>query len=224
MLLDTYQRLALRTEPPVTPEMKHRLAFAEDITHRFLQNVAQRASDRWQLNDEKRFIFYGKPLSTEENSQRMETPFGGYYPNEKNIGGEWPNDENTPFDLAYIRSLHALYGLLGELMDELLPRLNSGYDAKEFTDADRINIGEELGDMLWDISLMADAFSLNLADIAQANIRKLQQRYPGKFTETDAVERDLDSEQSILATTLQRPDIPAATEPVIPSLLDDSDD
>src|ERR687887_2904466 len=40
---------------------------------------------------------------------------------------------------------------------------------------------EELGDVLWCAAVTADALGLSLADVAQANLRKLEQRHPGGF-------------------------------------------
>jgi NTP pyrophosphatase (non-canonical NTP hydrolase) len=40
---------------------------------------------------------------------------------------------------------------------------------------------EELGDVLWNIALAADAIGVSMADIAEANIDKNRERYPDGF-------------------------------------------
>ena len=42
-----------------------------------------------------------------------------------------------------------------------------------------VKIAEELGDVLWYVNLIAVASGNHLAEIAQRNIDKLLQRYPG---------------------------------------------
>ena len=45
---------------------------------------------------------------------------------------------------------------------------------------------EELGDVLWCLAITADSLGLSLGEIAAANVRKLERRYPGGFTSDDA--------------------------------------
>jgi len=48
-------------------------------------------------------------------------------------------------------------------------------------DVERDRFVEELGDVLWCAAVTADALGLSLADVARANLRKLQQRHPHGF-------------------------------------------
>lgn len=48
---------------------------------------------------------------------------------------------------------------------------------------DRAKVAEELGDLLWYASWLADLHSLTLAGIAEGNIAKLKRRYPEGFSE-----------------------------------------
>jgi NTP pyrophosphatase (non-canonical NTP hydrolase) len=57
---------------------------------------------------------------------------------------------------------------------------------------DQTNIKEELGDLLWYIAELCNALNLNLADVMDCNIAKLQKRYPEKFTEQLAAEENRD--------------------------------
>lgn len=63
---------------------------------------------------------------------------------------------------------------------------------------DLANIEEEIGDMLWYAALLCNALDVNMEDIMKKNINKLRVRYPDKFTEQAANNRDLDSERKVL--------------------------
>ena len=94
-----------------------------------------------------------------------------------------------------IRLLHAAMGLeteVGEFMD---PLKKFFYYGKEL---DKVNLAEEVGDMMWYIAIACDTLNVDLGKIMETNIKKLQARYPSKFTEEDAVERDLKTERKIL--------------------------
>jgi NTP pyrophosphatase (non-canonical NTP hydrolase) len=96
--------------------------------------------------------------------------------------------------------LHAGMGLCtetGEFMDMLKKHIFYG---KEL---DRINLAEELGDDLWYVALAINRLKdklqqLTLDSVLLTNIEKLQKRYPDKFTEDAAINRDTDAERIIL--------------------------
>ncbi len=87
-------------------------------------------------------------------------------------------------------------------------------ESGEFTDAikkyvfygkpiDPVNLVEELGDLLWYINqaihgLRQMGINTSWDRIMEANIAKLQERYGGKFGETQAENRDLESERRAL--------------------------
>jgi NTP pyrophosphatase (non-canonical NTP hydrolase) len=89
-----------------------------------------------------------------------------------------------------MRLEHALMGIVteaGELMDQLKKHIVYG---KEL---DLVNLAEECGDVFWYLAELESS-------IKKTNIAKLKARYPEKFTETDAVVRDLGIERDILDT------------------------
>ena len=101
-------------------------------------------------------------------------------------------------DPKKIAQLHALLGLateVGELLDAYLTE-----DHNDLTfDVDQTNVSEEAGDQLWYLALLAQGIDVPLSEIARANIRKLDQRYPGRLFETDrAINRDVESERAAL--------------------------
>lgn len=63
---------------------------------------------------------------------------------------------------------------------------------------DRTNVIEEMGDLLWYMALLADSVGTSLEECMIRNIAKLRARYPEKFTEKKAQERNLDAERTEL--------------------------
>lgn len=100
--------------------------------------------------------------------------------------------EITPIAM---RRLHAIIGLcteVGELQDHF--KQGIWYN----NDKGIENLKEELGDILWYIALFCDTFKWSLEEIMVANIEKLKIRYPEKFTEEKALNRDLEAEKETL--------------------------
>jgi NTP pyrophosphatase (non-canonical NTP hydrolase) len=63
---------------------------------------------------------------------------------------------------------------------------------------DIVSLSEEIGDVMWYIALLCDELDLDFESILKANIEKLKTRNPTKFTERDAITRDLSKERQIL--------------------------
>ena len=63
---------------------------------------------------------------------------------------------------------------------------------------DKVNLKEELGDQLWYIAMALRALDTTFEAVMERNIEKLKARYPDKFTEELAENRDLDKEREIL--------------------------
>jgi len=104
-----------------------------------------------------------------------------------------------------MRLEHALKGIVteaGELMDQLKKHIVYG---KEL---DLVNLAEECGDVFWYLALcvtcLAELMDRDPAElensIKETNIAKLKARYPEKFTESNAVIRNLEIERDILDT------------------------
>jgi len=91
--------------------------------------------------------------------------------------------------------LHGAIGICtegGELLDALKKHI---YYGKEL---DKVNIIEEIGDVLWYIALICNALGISLEEVMQKNIEKLQIRYPEHFSEENALFRNLEKERNIL--------------------------
>lgn len=94
-----------------------------------------------------------------------------------------------------LRLLHAGMGLATEaakFVDALKKYVFYG------TEPDTTNLIEEMGDLFWYLAIAADALGVSFETIQQRNIAKFAKRYPDKFTEADAVHRDLPSEREML--------------------------
>lgn len=63
---------------------------------------------------------------------------------------------------------------------------------------DVVNLREELGDQLWYIAMALRALDTTFEEVMERNIAKLKARYPDKFTEELAENRDLKKEREIL--------------------------
>ncbi len=99
------------------------------------------------------------------------------------------------FNERNIRLLHGAMGMCtesAELLDALKKHI---YYGKEL---DITNIFEEIGDELWYIALICNELGFKIEDIMETNIKKLAARYPEKFSEEKAINRNLDVERKIL--------------------------
>ena len=95
------------------------------------------------------------------------------------------------------------------LADELHMVMGVSTEANELLDAykkhfaygkelDVVNVGEEIADIMWYISNLSRMLNIDFDDILQKNIDKLKARYPEKFTQENAINRNLDAERDIL--------------------------
>lgn len=91
--------------------------------------------------------------------------------------------------------LHATMGIsteAGELLDVMKKYLAYGRII------DRVNIAEEIGDVLWYVAIILRELEMSFEDAMQMNINKLEKRFPEKFTEENATQRDLLTERAQL--------------------------
>jgi NTP pyrophosphatase (non-canonical NTP hydrolase) len=98
-----------------------------------------------------------------------------------------------------LRLLHSGLGLAteaGEFLDVIKKYI---YYGKAI---DRVNLVGEIGDVLWYCAIALDELGVSFEQCMQANYRKLKARYPNKFNNEDAIERNIEEENSILAEAL----------------------
>ena len=80
---------------------------------------------------------------------------------------------------------HALYGLASEV-GEVLGLHQKTYQGHTLDDT---ALRLEIGDCLWFIAELCDVYGWDMGEIAAANITKLRNRYPVKFTAEQSVNR-----------------------------------
>lgn len=98
--------------------------------------------------------------------------------------------------------IHAALGIATEAGEFLDPIKKSMFYGKP---VDLVNMDEEIGDILWYIAIYCNARNIRMSDVMDTNIRKLSLRYPEKFTEKAAMERDLFGEREVLEKDWRKP-------------------
>lgn len=94
--------------------------------------------------------------------------------------------------------IHAVIGIFTEA-GELLEALRNAYNGNS---VDAVNIREEVGDLFWYIAILAHECHFDFEEAMRVNIAKLRARYPERFTEHDANNRDLAFERDVLEQSL----------------------
>lgn len=108
---------------------------------------------------------------------------------------KWTENTCAKLDNTVLDTCHMLMGMtteVGELTDCFKKQL--AYDK----DVDWVNVSEEIGDLMYYISSFCRMNNLDLEKILETNVAKLETRYPNKFTEYHAKNRDLEKERTIL--------------------------
>ncbi len=96
--------------------------------------------------------------------------------------------------------MQLLNGLVG-LVDEVGELASATKKHIEYNQPfDVTNVKEEIGDCFWRLAQICDAVGLSFEQCMQANIDKLQKRYPEKFSDEQAAEenRDRAAERQVL--------------------------
>lgn len=103
-----------------------------------------------------------------------------------------------------IRLLHATYGVHTEA-GEMAEALAAAWEAGE--QPDRVNMSEEVGDVMWYLAVAADELKVPFSVLFQQNITKLNDKKNGRyrkggFNVDEAINRDLKSERANLAMSI----------------------
>lgn len=102
---------------------------------------------------------------------------------------------NADLGSVLMNELHMVLGMqteVAEIADVYKKHVAYGRDL------DLINIKEEIGDLMFYVVNMCNIHNWDLRDIMQTNIEKLKARYPEKYTNENAINRNLDVEREIL--------------------------
>lgn len=123
------------------------------------------------LDNQKRRLFYGKGDALE----------GGIV-------------DGFSIDALNGNIVHAIYGLCteaGEISEAFLKAAATG----EF---DEVNLKEEAGDLLWYLAMLFRELDTDFESVATTNLDKLKARFPEKFTQEKAYDRDIVIEREVL--------------------------
>ena len=98
-------------------------------------------------------------------------------------------------DLGFsTRLMHSIVGAgteSGEMVDSLIPALNG-------QEIDYVNVIEEFGDSLWYFAIGLDFTGLSEDEIKAKVINKLKARYPDKYNDEEANNRNLEADRKVL--------------------------
>lgn len=129
-------------------------------------------------------------LYNEEPKQEMEKKGYTIEQYQKDASRTFLSKEDKTIDI-----FHCIVGMqteLGELADAYKKHIFYG---KEL---DITNVSEEIFDLLWYAVNLARIENIDLVKGMQNNIAKLKVRFPDKFTEQNAIDRNLEAERKEL--------------------------
>lgn len=135
------------------------------------------------LDQIKKALFYGRDMG-----ESLSFAEQGVRNNDIQIAGLHPDPQ------AGMRLLHGIIGIATEA-GEMLEALRQGVEGGVF---DLTNVAEEVGDNQWYAAAILRALGTNFESVQKTNIAKLRARFPNKFTEFDANNRNLQAEREIL--------------------------
>lgn len=163
MKMNRYQRQALTTAIPITPELIKR---AGELNKELVSDLQALMQILNRLDSYKSYIFYGKQKTVDLGQPPSFTV----------------EEEDDQWKL---NALHAILGLLTEC-GELLEAIRHREDGTSTTARLRVNVLEEAGDALWFVSLLTSSVGLPLKDVAEYNLLKLKFRYSTEVIQREA--------------------------------------
>lgn len=181
MDLNRFTEKALRTESKVeTLKLNKRLAF-EIIQMIIILGGA--------LDQIKKNAFYNRPMNYDDIDSRLRQV-------KKRIKEVRNLDiENRPAEEVSVdpRLFHSIVGVTTEAVELL-----AAIDLYLKHPIDNINIMEEFGDMMWYMAIGVDQLEVAWEQVLERVIAKLKARYPDKYSDEHANNRDLETERKIL--------------------------
>jgi NTP pyrophosphatase (non-canonical NTP hydrolase) len=181
MEIHDYIQNCLRTESPADKVLERVKNLSQGEIKLFKHKLDEVIKVLNDLDKWKKYLFYGKVL-----------------PKELGVEGKvFTRDYEEPIKLSEkeVKVLHSSMGCAtesGELLEAIRKVIVDG------NELDTPNLIEEQGDLLWYNSILSDAIGVSFDKSMDVNIAKLKARYPEKFTEDKAINRDLVVERKIL--------------------------
>lgn len=157
--------------------------------NKFCESLTHYVRAAKQLDRYKKLLFYGEDPTKQRFKDITNSNQDGY-----SICEAFSYDNESEIKARYI--LHALLGVMTEA-GEMAEAIHSSLANSE-AELDEVNLLEESGDVKWYLAMLARALGNDWDADERRNIAKLKARFPDKFNETQANERDLDKERAIL--------------------------
>ena len=142
------------------------------------------------LDDVKKGAFYGKPIDSSQQDVRVQTAKNSL----DRISNVYASDNTTPLALNS-RIFHVVVGIATESTE-----LVEAVYAAEFQNKplDLINLTEEAADIDWYSAILHDQVGMERGESLRRNNAKLRTRFAGKFTDAEALNRNLTAERTEL--------------------------
>lgn len=131
----------------------------------------------------KRELIYGKPFDEPSAREIMNFPAIPGFPNGKVL---------TQEQAELVHHALGLFTEAGEVMEAVFKH------TMEDTVLDKANLAEEIGDISWYAAGMCRLLDTSFETEMRRNIAKLAKRYPDKYTDEAALNRDLDAERAVI--------------------------
>lgn len=100
-----------------------------------------------------------------------------------------------------VQIIHAVLGIFTEAV-ELLEALYGYLENGDPVDA--VNLKEEVGDGFWYVAILCRVFGFTFEDAMVVNIKKLFERFPDRFDESQAINRNVGAERVVLERSLSQ--------------------
>lgn len=183
MELRTYSELALRTNKPLPPQ--------ETIEHALMLLVSEIGEVATSI---KAHFIYGKPLDLTNIKEELGDALWGLNLLVVTAGGKFESLKVMPkgFERPAVRQLLSINVMVSELIDVYFAHYT--HAPSYFP----LSIQERSETLFRTIHGLAMTLGIEMADILESNIRKLQARYGDKYSDVAALNRDLDQERKAL--------------------------
>jgi NTP pyrophosphatase (non-canonical NTP hydrolase) len=183
MNLHQYQKLAIRTESIIDSVVADKAEL--------LHTLAMFVTVGEMLDCLKKKIYYKNPKKYNEKFESLS--------NDLKFFTSCTDRHHTDLHEQELQGVNprVFHGIIGVATEasELVSALQKNING---TELDPINIGEEMGDVNWYMAILHEALVLNPDKTLSVNIAKLAARYPEKYSDEAAENRNLDKEREIL--------------------------
>lgn len=186
---ESFTQLALRTESKVS-DANINIASLSDLLELFILTGTL-------LDYAKKGIFYNNYSKYDENYKILTTQLAETLQSFQQRSSSLPKGQVNHLNF---RILHGLLGTAteaSEIAELLLDYIKTG-------EIDEVGISEEFSDIDWYKAVTFDELSLDENTCRQNVINKLKVRFPDKYSDSAAADRNLDAERKMLEQNLTK--------------------